>query len=230
MQVQKSEIENVHVTSNVPSSGSEQVADDLKNAMSEFGSENYKKLDKVLENTSNVPSSGPEQGADDPYNTMSEFGSENRKKPDKVLQEDDRGNVHVTRNFSPIPFNKLKEENDDLKQQLLQLQEEKADLKQQLLQLREKQSKHKIELIEVQESFPRDITEESKGKEIKKEKQNDGGDSSRHHTVQQGDTLSKIAKIWYENGNLWKQIYDKNKGVVGDDPNVINPGQKLYIP
>jgi nucleoid-associated protein YgaU len=52
----------------------------------------------------------------------------------------------------------------------------------------------------------------------------------RVHEVVQGDTLFDIAQKYYGNGNLWKQIYDKNKSVVGDNPDVIQPGQKLSIP
>jgi nucleoid-associated protein YgaU len=52
----------------------------------------------------------------------------------------------------------------------------------------------------------------------------------RVHEVVQGDTLFDIAKKWYGNGNLWTQIYDKNKGVVGNNPHLIRPRQKLSIP
>src|SRR5256885_13215908 len=50
------------------------------------------------------------------------------------------------------------------------------------------------------------------------------------YTVQPGDTLSGIAQRAYGNGNEWQKIYDANKQVIGSDPNLIQPGQVLYIP
>ncbi len=46
------------------------------------------------------------------------------------------------------------------------------------------------------------------------------------YIVKKGDTLIKIAKVY---GKDWKEIYDKNKAVIGNNPNVIKPGQILYI-
>lgn len=46
------------------------------------------------------------------------------------------------------------------------------------------------------------------------------------YTVKEGDTLSSIAEKYKLN---WKKIYEKNKEVIGDDPNLIYPGQKLVI-
>lgn len=46
------------------------------------------------------------------------------------------------------------------------------------------------------------------------------------YTVQKGDNLTKIA-IKYN--TTWKKIYEDNKDVIGDDPNLIKPGQVLTI-
>lgn len=46
------------------------------------------------------------------------------------------------------------------------------------------------------------------------------------YVVQAGDNLSKIAKKFNTN---WKTIYNKNKNVIGSNPNRIYPGQKLVI-
>ena len=46
------------------------------------------------------------------------------------------------------------------------------------------------------------------------------------YTVKEGDTLSKIAEKYNLN---WKKLYEKNKDVIGDNPDLIYPGQKLVI-
>jgi nucleoid-associated protein YgaU len=50
------------------------------------------------------------------------------------------------------------------------------------------------------------------------------------YTVQSGDSLSKIAKKHYGNANAWTKIYNANKGEIGDNPDLIHPGQKFVIP
>jgi nucleoid-associated protein YgaU len=49
------------------------------------------------------------------------------------------------------------------------------------------------------------------------------------HTVESGDTLSKIAKKYLGDSNAYMKIFNVNKDVL-NDPNVIKPGQKLKIP
>ena len=49
--------------------------------------------------------------------------------------------------------------------------------------------------------------------------------SVRYYTVQRGDTLSGIAK---KLGIAdWRTLYNKNKDVIGNNPNIIYPNQKL---
>lgn len=50
------------------------------------------------------------------------------------------------------------------------------------------------------------------------------------YTVKSGDSLWKIAEKYYRNGAQWRKIYDANKKVIGKNPNLIYPGQKLVIP
>ncbi len=52
------------------------------------------------------------------------------------------------------------------------------------------------------------------------------------HTVESGESLSFIAKKYYDSGarENWMQIYEANKELIGDDPNMIQPGQVLNIP
>ena len=47
------------------------------------------------------------------------------------------------------------------------------------------------------------------------------------YVVQSGDTLSGIASMF---GSSVQAIYESNLTTIGSDPNLIRPGQKLYIP
>ena len=54
-----------------------------------------------------------------------------------------------------------------------------------------------------------------------------GGGSEESYTVKSGDTLSKIGQ---HHGVAWRDIYEANKDVIGDNPDLIKPGQSLRIP
>jgi nucleoid-associated protein YgaU len=47
--------------------------------------------------------------------------------------------------------------------------------------------------------------------------------------VERGDTLSAIAKKFYDDANKYPVIFEANKPMLSD-PNKIYPGQKLRIP
>jgi nucleoid-associated protein YgaU len=49
------------------------------------------------------------------------------------------------------------------------------------------------------------------------------------YTVVSGDSLSKIAKHYYNDANKYMKIFEANKDQL-KDPNVIQVGQKLRIP
>ncbi len=49
------------------------------------------------------------------------------------------------------------------------------------------------------------------------------------YTVATGDSLSKIAKRFYGDGNRWQKIFEANRDQI-EDPDLIRPGQKLKIP
>ncbi|HSC52313.1 MAG TPA: LysM peptidoglycan-binding domain-containing protein [Phnomibacter sp.] len=51
--------------------------------------------------------------------------------------------------------------------------------------------------------------------------------SSSEYEVQPGDSLSKIGKKY---GKTWQEIYEVNKAVIGDNPDLIQVGWKLQIP
>jgi LysM repeat protein len=54
--------------------------------------------------------------------------------------------------------------------------------------------------------------------------QEGGGDT---YTVKSGDSLSAIGK---RHGVAWRDIHEANRDVIGDNPDLIKPGQKLRIP
>jgi nucleoid-associated protein YgaU len=52
------------------------------------------------------------------------------------------------------------------------------------------------------------------------------------YTVVSGDSLSTISQKFYGNMNAdnVSKIYYSNMATIGSNPNLIVPGQKLYIP
>ena len=50
------------------------------------------------------------------------------------------------------------------------------------------------------------------------------------YTVVRGDTLSGISKKYYGTFNRWPDIYNRNRSVIGSNPNMIYPGQVYTIP
>jgi nucleoid-associated protein YgaU len=49
------------------------------------------------------------------------------------------------------------------------------------------------------------------------------------YTVQPGDTLWGIAQSQCGDGSVWPAIYYQNKWIIGNNPNVIRPGQVLTV-
>ncbi|GET43903.1 LysM peptidoglycan-binding domain-containing protein [Microseira wollei] len=53
---------------------------------------------------------------------------------------------------------------------------------------------------------------------------------AKTYVVRSGDDLSSIAQRAYGNENRSEDIYEANKNVIGSNPNLLVPGQILYIP
>ncbi len=50
-----------------------------------------------------------------------------------------------------------------------------------------------------------------------------------YYVIQSGDSLSKIAKKYYQDAMAYPRVFDANKEVI-QDPDLIYPGQKIRIP
>jgi nucleoid-associated protein YgaU len=51
----------------------------------------------------------------------------------------------------------------------------------------------------------------------------------RTHVVRKGDTLYKLARVYYNDQSKWRAIWDANRDKVSD-PDVLSVGQTLVIP
>ncbi len=54
--------------------------------------------------------------------------------------------------------------------------------------------------------------------------------TGKTYTVKTGDSLSKIAKLELGDSSKWNAIYKLNAKIIGGNPNMIKPGQKLVMP
>jgi nucleoid-associated protein YgaU len=52
------------------------------------------------------------------------------------------------------------------------------------------------------------------------------------HVVQPGENLTMIARAYYgpEHGDHWITLYNFNRKLVGENPDLIQPGMELLIP
>jgi nucleoid-associated protein YgaU len=75
-----------------------------------------------------------------------------------------------------------------------------------------------------------------KGPERRPPQRDDGpaerpaGKNARTYVVTSGDTLYGIAQGLLGTGTRWREIFELNKAVIGDDPDNLRPGQRLIIP
>lgn len=58
-----------------------------------------------------------------------------------------------------------------------------------------------------------------------------GGSSNHEYTVVSGDNLWNIAKRFFNgDGTQWRKIFNANRSVIGNNPDLIRPGEHLEIP
>lgn len=55
------------------------------------------------------------------------------------------------------------------------------------------------------------------------------GPKVEYYVIKSGDTLGKIAKVFYGSANKYPKIFEANREVI-EDPDKIFPGQKIRIP
>ena len=53
---------------------------------------------------------------------------------------------------------------------------------------------------------------------------------AKTYTVDSGDNLSTIAEQELGDANRWREIYELNKDVIGENPDLIQPGMELKLP
>jgi nucleoid-associated protein YgaU len=56
-----------------------------------------------------------------------------------------------------------------------------------------------------------------------------GEKTIRFHVVEKGQTLSRIAELYYGSQRQWPKIFNANRDIL-PDPNRLTPGLKLIIP
>ncbi len=50
------------------------------------------------------------------------------------------------------------------------------------------------------------------------------------HVVAEGETLASIARLVYGDARRWKELFDANRHLIGDNPARIAAGQVLHVP
>lgn len=57
-----------------------------------------------------------------------------------------------------------------------------------------------------------------------------GNTNNQNHIVQCGEHLSLLSRVYYGDAGKYDVIYQANRRLIGDDPNMILPGQEIVIP
>ncbi len=77
------------------------------------------------------------------------------------------------------------------------------------------------------EKFKIETAGKVKAQDLQKEKEKL---AVKKHVVVSGDTLSGLAKKYYDDAGRYMAIYEANKAVIGDNPDMIKVGMELVIP
>lgn len=96
---------------------------------------------------------------------------------------------------------------------------ERSDIMEWVMETNETVDKEMSEALAREEAFSEETDSE-------KEKADTKGDS---YTVQKGDCLWDIAEEQLGNGMLWSSLYEQNKEVIGDNPDLIYVGMTLQL-
>jgi len=89
---------------------------------------------------------------------------------------------------------------------------------------------YRIELVEARElAIYTDAERQRQSAVQKAAAKRSAPPAPKTYTVKPGDSLWAIAKKTLGDGSRWKEIYNKNKSIIGPDPNKIYPGQVLRI-
>jgi nucleoid-associated protein YgaU len=66
--------------------------------------------------------------------------------------------------------------------------------------------------------------------EVRKQADRPRPPAARSHVVVTGDWLSKLSQRYYGDMYKWPVIYEANRQIIGSNPDLIRPGQTLWIP
>ena len=122
-----------------------------------------------------------------------------------------------------------KKEEPEKKEAPSKVSEEAARKRREELAQKRKEAEEARERFEKQEELRKRTEAVQKAREAAQAKK-EAAEAKEVYVVKSGDSLSKIAKQLLGDASRWPEIYEANKEVIGDNPNLIKPGQKLNIP
>lgn len=72
-------------------------------------------------------------------------------------------------------------------------------------------------------------SEKTREREVHSAGDRAAGGRAKTHVVQDGESLTVIAREFYGNPSLWKHIFEANRDLI-NDPNELHAGQEVVIP
>jgi len=137
---------------------------------------------------------------------------------DRLLGRDKEKEEKATQRVSEEAARKRREE----------LAQKKKDMAEARLRA-EKAEQQRLAALKEKEEVKEKAATEAPTMAALKEKEKTTAEA-RTYVVQSGDSLSKIAKELLGDAKRWSELYEANKELIGDDPNLIHPGQELTLP